>query len=182
MSKKQVVDNNRESTDCDVIDFTLSLSLGAHSLRFFDPIPILMQVIDSVPALQIHCSRIYTILSELFSNALEHGLLHLHSTDKSSAQGFHDYYKKRQQALLNLKEGCIEVHLSFYEDTDGRFLKICMKDSGSGFDVASAFNQESPVYSGRGLSLLRYLCHTLSFSENGTLCEAVYCWHSNCDR
>ena len=53
-----------------------------------------------VPGLRPHSSRLYTILAELYSNALEHGVLGLSSRLKSSSDGFGEYYAQRSLKLM----------------------------------------------------------------------------------
>jgi len=139
-------------------------------------LPILLQVINEVPPLRVHSSRIYTILSEIFSNVLEHGLLKLDSKIKTSADGFHDYYEQRKRALLSLKEGCISFDLSFFDEKEARFLKILMKDSGNGFVEKPPSDIGTEEYCGRGIPLLRSLCHSVTYLEGGRVCEIVYRW------
>jgi hypothetical protein len=50
-------------------------------------------------------------LAELYSNALEHGLLHLDSVLKNSAQGFAKYYALRHERLNALEEGYIRFDI-----------------------------------------------------------------------
>ncbi|MFD1691395.1 hypothetical protein ACFSHR_07155 [Azotobacter chroococcum] len=56
-------------------------------------------------------SVLYTVLAELYSNALEHGVMGLDSSLKRDAQGFAEYYRERRTRLANLYEGYVRFHL-----------------------------------------------------------------------
>jgi CheY-like chemotaxis protein len=64
------------------IHWQMALELGADALRRVDP------MITEIQGLHEHRERLFTVLAELFSNALEHGVLGLRSTLKDSPQGF----------------------------------------------------------------------------------------------
>ena len=56
-----------------------------------------------------HRERLYTIFAELFSNALDHGLLGLDSRMKHTPQCFMAYYAAREHGLATLQDGWIEL-------------------------------------------------------------------------
>jgi two-component system, HptB-dependent secretion and biofilm response regulator len=68
------------------------------TLRTLDPLPQIMQMLTALQGLHAHRERLYTILAELFANALEHGLLGLNSALKQTPQGFVAYYTAREQS------------------------------------------------------------------------------------
>jgi hypothetical protein len=68
------------------------VSWGTESLKLFDPVPLMTHFINQVQGLKPYTNTLNTILAELYSNALEHGLLGLDSSLKNSAQGFARYY------------------------------------------------------------------------------------------
>jgi anti-sigma regulatory factor (Ser/Thr protein kinase) len=125
-----------------------------------------------------HRSRVYTILAELFANALDHGLLGLDSVLKHSPQGFSAYYAAREKALAALQEGSICIALTHTPLERGGKLVIRVVDSGSGFehrcDVAALAT--NTTYSGRGIPLLRSLCDEITYHGAGNDVEAVYVW------
>jgi CheY-like chemotaxis protein len=156
----------------------LSLELQADVLRTLDPLPQIVQMLMDIQGIYNHRSPVYTILAELFANALDHGLLGLDSALKHSPQGFSAYYAAREKALAALQEGHICISLTHTPLERGGKLVIRVVDSGPGFeprfDVAALAT--NTTYSGRGIPLLRSLCNEIIYHGAGNDVEAVYVW------
>ncbi len=155
-----------------------SYRVEGDTLRDFNPIPLLLHVIMEVPELRPYNGQIYTILTELYSNALEHGILGLSSDLKTTPDGFARYYKEREARLRHLDGHAIEFSFSHRMCGVGGVLSLTMKDTGSGFDVTQV-NNTAPAanrFSGRGIPLLRSLCRKLVYSEGGTRVDAEFVW------
>jgi len=88
----------------DAQDWHLAYTFRAASIREHNPLPFLLKVLMEVPGLREHGGSLFTILSELYSNALEHGLLQLDSSLKLNYQGFTHYYQARKERLATLQE------------------------------------------------------------------------------
>ena len=161
-------------------DWSLSLELGPRSLASQNPLPLLQHVVAENPQLRPHAGAIYTVLGELYSNALEHGVMGLDSRLKSSAGGFAAYYDQRARALA-----CLEGHVRFdlrcrVEGGTGE-LSITVTDSGSGFDYSRRLErppgESETTYHGRGMRLLRQFCQSLTYRGCGNEVEALYAWN-----
>ncbi len=61
-------------------DWRMTYELGTSSLKSFRPLPLLHQIIMEGHDLRGHGSLLYTVLAELYNNALEHGVLNIPST------------------------------------------------------------------------------------------------------
>ena len=61
-----------------------------------------------------HWQNLYTVLTELFVNALDHGVLGLSSELKQSAQGFAQYFAERELRLNALETGFIDMSLCLF--------------------------------------------------------------------
>ena len=161
------------------------------TLAQFSPLPLLLHICMEVPGLRRKSSEIYTLLSELYNNALEHGVLGLSSELKSSSSGFSHYYAERERRLSSVAGQSIRFELTHSMNENGGQLRIVCEDSGSGFDISdyvgaidgsdtttgSGANDESDKkYSGRGLMLMQKLGHSLRYSEYGSRAEIVYDW------
>ncbi len=159
-------------------DFSFEYVLGADSLRSTDPLPYILQILTTVPGLNHFSSQIFMILSELYSNALEHGVLNLSSSKKSSHDGFLKYYEERKARLADLKMGYIKFSARIVSDQSQRSLILSVEDSGEGFDFANVQYDLScsELLHNRGLALLNRLCSKLEFSNGGRVVTAHYQW------
>ncbi len=158
-------------------DWRFLFELRNQSLANFDPLPLLVHMLMEVPGLRERFSQIYTLLAELYSNALDHGILGLDSTLKGSPEGFASYYQMRVQRLAAVQTAHIEVRMEHRPQGRGGELILEIADSGPGFDHQGAsFKAKQQGYSGRGLSLIRSLCTDLTYLGCGNRVRAVYRW------
>lgn len=149
------------------------------TLAQFSPLPLLLHICMEVPGLRSKSSDIYTLLAELYNNALEHGVLGLSSELKASSDGFSYYYEERERRLGRVAGHWIRFELTHSMSELGGQLKIVCEDSGSGFDISGLQGRSDGAdtrYSGRGLMLMRKLGHFLRFAEYGNRAEIVYDW------
>ncbi len=168
------VDSNAVSDTCG--QWRISLDLHADALRVSDPVPMLLTQLQEIPGLEEHRSTLYTVLSELYSNALEHGVLRLSSQLKELPDGFERYVAARERQLASLSTGWVRLSAVCAQWRGGGELAIRVEDSGEGFDWR-ALPQEPPSgVHGRGLNLVRGLCRTLDFDNDGSCACATYTW------
>lgn len=163
-------------------EWGMSFDIQPASFRMFDPLPLLLNILVEVPGLRSHSGALYTIISELYSNALEHGVLALDSSLKDTQEGFSAYYQQRQKKLDEVGDGFIRLHLHHNTTDDGGALKIRVEDSGSGFLGAKERLQEEPSvkhYRGRGLTLVDKLCDAVRYLGDGNEVEAVFSWRND---
>lgn len=166
------------SCSVDPMPWRSSLDLGIDTLRGFDPLPLLLHMVMEIQGLDDHRENLYMILAELYSNALDHGLLRLNSALKATPQGFSEYYTMREKALASLREGRIRVDLKHIPADGGGELVIRLEDSGSGFDHRQQMLrfEQNATASGRGIALVRSLCSHVEYHGAGNVVEAVYHW------
>ncbi len=160
---------------------SFSVTLEGPRLLKTDPVPLLINQIQELEGLKDQRRVIFTILSELYINALDHGVLNLDSALKAEPGGFTTYFTEREKRLQELSEGhiTISIHSRLYP-TGGEII-IRIEDSGSGFDYKSYISNikmDSSIPSGRGLMLTRELCKSLAYSEPGNKVEATYAWNN----
>lgn len=160
-------------------DWSMTYELRPQTLREFNPLPLITHLLMEVPGLRPHSGKIYTILSELYSNALEHGVLDLRSELKASADGFARYYLERTEKLAKLEQGHVRFKIDHQPVQDGGVLTIVVEDTGPGFDYEK---KESPQhktegYSGRGLPLINSMCRSVRYLGEGNQVEVVFDWH-----
>jgi DNA-binding response OmpR family regulator len=160
------------------------IELSAERLLQHNPIPLAMNQVQEIEGAGEHWQNLYTILTELFVNALDHGVLKLDSNIKNTPKGFIKYFTEREARLANLTSGFVNIQLSYYALENGGQVYISVKDSGEGFDSYKFFKEginakvENNQFSGRGIKLIDKLCDTIEYSEGGTLVEASYVWEA----
>ena len=173
---------------------------GRHALRFErhfdvealrvpDPLGSIRALIRACPELSHHRTEIDLVVTELFSNALEHGLLALSSSSKQHhAAGFAAYYRERARALAGLTSGGIRVSLEIDAREDGSdrrgqpgrraIIRVADDGEGVGPSLAAALpvptGDASPRASGRGLHLVRSLCAEVTTHDGGRAVEAIF--------
>ena len=159
-------------------NWQVNFDLSGPTLRQVDPVPLLMRVFSEVQGLERHKEILYTVLAELVSNAVEHGILQLDSAIKSSPAGFASYYGERDARLAQLENGYLRVMLNHDALTSGGRLTVRVDDSGPGFDhlAATAGLDTNQSASGRGIRLLRTLCEKVEYAGNGNSVEVSYLW------
>ncbi len=162
------------------LDWSVSFEFRAATLKRFNPLPYLLQLLLEVHGLRAQSGALYSVLAELYSNALEHGVLGLDSSLKRDASGFTLYYQQRNARLDELQDGYVRVHLQVAPKDDGGCLTIRVEDSGKGFDVERVMAR--PVdgirLSGRGISLIRQLGRNASWSDEGRSARVEFFWEA----
>ncbi len=157
-------------------DWRMTYELRASSLKSFHPLPLLHQIIMEGHDLRGHGSLLYTVLAELYNNALEHGVLNMPSSQKGGEGDFAKYYKHYQKALEELEEGFVRFECESSERNGEIEMTICVIDSGTGFDYHKVRFEKQTAdgqYHGRGLELINQLCSSLTFKGNGNAIEVV---------
>ena len=169
--------------------WSYQLNLTDKLLKSVNPIPLVMNQINDIEGPGEHWQSLFTILTELYINGLDHGVLGLNSSLKNSDEGFTQYFHERTKRLENLGNSTtfipthfIYITLKCFPFLNGGKVVINIKDSGKGFDLLKVIKQECVnksdeiKLSGRGIELVNQLCDTLEYNENGTLVTASYTW------
>ncbi len=154
------------------------VTLDAAALKQSEPIATVMQVIDTVQGLGSIRTPLFTVLAELFSNALEHGVLGLDSETKQGPNGFSEYYEERLRRLEALQEATLVIDCRHEPDGDGGVLTIRVGHDGAGFDpnAVGRSGTDEGQFKGRGIRLVRSLCETLHYQNGGRQAVASYRW------
>jgi len=154
----------------------MSLEMGPENLRS-DPLRLVEKMLMEAWELRKHKEDIYLILAELFSNALDYGVLGLDGAMKKSPEGFDEFFSLRQKALETLETGWVNIEVEFTPHPDELVLSIRVEDSGPGFDhsfIGECAFSENITCRGRGIQLLGSMCKSLRYNEKGNCVEAVY--------
>lgn len=163
------------------IEWTMGLEVNPSSFKVFDPLPLLLNVLMEVPSLRAFSSTLYTILAELYTNALEHGVLKLDSDLKKTSDGFSEYYELREQRINQVVDGFVRIQINHKTNENGGLLKVRIEDSGDGFnhEARAADTLSSLGYCGRGIALVEKLCGTVTYLGCGNIVEVDFSWISD---
>jgi CheY-like chemotaxis protein/anti-sigma regulatory factor (Ser/Thr protein kinase) len=161
--------------------WSVELTLEARQLLDYNPLFSAMNLFNELGAVEAENQDLYIILSELLSNAVDHGLLGLDSALKRSPEGFAEYYQRREAALAALEGGKIRLMLGYEPEAEGTAITIEIADHGPGFDYAATLAQaaegDPEGCSGRGIALVRSLCEELEYRPPGNRVRARYRAH-----
>ena len=152
-------------------DFSVSLSIA--DMRTSNPVSKLSELLGSMPYISRHKGVLHVLLTEIYSNSLEHSILNLESMVKKDEDQFDGYYKKRDEALLKLKDGFINFDFKFFHDDDSHYLDIHVRDSGCGFQKNDLKSTDEQLH-GRGLEIIRNFSENMSFSDDGKTFHLLY--------
>ena len=157
-------------------EWSASISFDATSLKESNPVPLLLNMVNGINVIHGHKERLYTVLSEFFTNSLDHGLLCLQSSLKSSPDGFQEYFSQREKRLDELTDAKISITMEQkYTDNDWVII-MNVKDSGKGFNVSqkSKTLKSNSGLSGRGIALVKKICKSVEYNDIGNEVCAVY--------
>lgn len=172
VSEDVCVDDSSEQPPT-TLPWELSVHLGPDELKSINPTQQIVKLLANASGLNVHQDYISTILTELYSNSLEHGVLKLDSELKADDEGFIEYYSQRALRLSSLDSGWVTISIKF----DDPHVTLRVHDSGDGFDYVakqSADHHSEDDCFGRGTNIVAALCESVSYSHNGSCIEAVY--------
>ena len=161
-------------------DWKLSLRFNGKRLRETNPVPILVSYLMEMEGLERQRQSLFTVMTELYINALDHGVLGLDSRLKSDPAGFEAYFQTREQRLAVLDDGYVIFNIAVEQDSTRRSIVLRIEDSGDGFDIGSTGPEPDGrlALAGRGLVLIRELCDSLEYHGKGNIAIARYSWNT----
>jgi CheY-like chemotaxis protein/anti-sigma regulatory factor (Ser/Thr protein kinase) len=174
-SSGELFDAGEEYHRAESIPWLLDMQLQGADLKNTNVVNQVMSFVSSIQGIELHQDKIFMIVSELYSNSLEHGVLGLDSNLKQDADGFEKYYQLREQRLEKVEGHFIKIRFE-YRRGEPNILLLNFLDSGEGFDYEALnekLNQEDDAH-GRGVSLLRSLCSYVQYSDEGRSVTACY--------
>lgn len=114
------------------------------------------------------CDALFSVLTELYLNGLEHGVLQLDSKMKEQSNGFADYYALKDRRLQMISgDDFVEIKLSL--NVRNRQVEVFVVDSGCGFEYESlngGLQGNNKLY-GRGIDIVGSLCSEVIFKGRG---------------
>lgn len=155
------------------VPLKIIIDLHAEHIKSTDPIVDLVSVVTNrLNLFGIH-SKLFSVLSELYNNAIDHGVLELDSELKQSDSGFFKYFTLREEKLSMLENANVVITAEYLPDENA--LAIRIKDSGKGFKQQFKSNLDDVEKSyGRGISLVKELCESVEYSNKGNTVDVVF--------
>jgi hypothetical protein len=147
------------------------LMLTMQQIKKLNVVPLLLEIVQRIEKDEERGGEIFMILSELFNNALDHGVLKLDSKLKHSEAGMEKYFEERAERLANSQTGHIQLNLKKVLGNDGSaLLRIQVCDSGEGFDFERVSKEVAANTSlhGRGVVLLYNVCRSVQYFNGGS--------------
>lgn len=135
---------------------------------------LLLSVCDSFGIRYPHF-KLQLLISELVSNAIDHGVLALKSRLKDTSSGYESYLLERSKRMQVLSDGSVSLTAEWADDS---VLRISVRDSGEGFNysalgvVPGLVGDDACKPYGRGLGIISSLCKSVSHLGNGN-CTVV---------
>lgn len=159
----------RAAPKASVENWRFGLTLDAGELRRVDLVPVLLGLTRTLRAGQEAAGALFVVLSELVTNAIDHGLLALDTAIKDEPDGFDRYLELRAQRLGWLEKGEVSVAV----ECAGGCIQVAVSDSGPGFDVQEVQGRDAAGRrGGRGLALVASLSSSLEFRGTGNVVVA----------
>jgi len=160
-----------------ILPWSIQLLLTPDDLRETDCLSQLISLVCSIEGAYGCKDILATVITELFTNCLEHGILLLESIEKMTNDGQLDYYKKRQERLGELQSGEIRFYAKI-DEHDKRKIEMTFTDNGPGFNT----NKDTSLsgyqkYHGRGIELVSSLCEKMTYSDGGRSVSVIYILH-----
>lgn len=167
-----------ENKDEDIIKdnalpWSISVPLTIKDMHSSNTVKKLSNILSSMPYLSRHNGVLHVLLSEIYSNSLEHSILNIKSIVKTDNKNFVEYYKKRDAALMKLEDDSIVFNFNFIVDESNHYLEIQVTDSGSGYKNGELESSDEMLH-GRGLNIISSFSEKISFSEDGKTLNVLY--------
>ncbi len=171
-------DRLQNSKSIKALAWKAMMEFDIQALRNLNPVPVLVNSLMEIQGIKDHQQTIFMIVTELFANALDHGVLKLDSAIKQSPEGFMRFYELKEERLKTTERGYIRILFNHQPTATGGRLTIRVKDSGDGFDrdATLARLNSNTGYSGRGIRLLETLCNQITYQGRGNRVTAVFDW------
>lgn len=152
--------------------FSLDYQVRGLSLATTDIGGIILHLLSDAAVPQQVCTKAFSVVTELFLNSFEHGILRLNSALKQQDEGFVQYYEEKEQRSSELSgDDYVQVVISW--DASKLQLLMSVADSGAGFAYGQHQAQSSEQFHGRGLQLVTSLTSALTFNSAGNQVNVV---------
>lgn len=155
----------------------IDISLDTEEIKKENILPILLTWLRQIGVSEQHSQRLFLIFTELYNNAVDHGLLQLDSNLKTLSEGFRAYLKKRSKRLSELEDASVDIKIERISEINEDKLYLEIRDSGDGFDFRPFLKKEFGDIvrpSGHGISLVKGLAKEMVYKNNGNEVHVTY--------
>jgi anti-sigma regulatory factor (Ser/Thr protein kinase) len=154
--------------------FEWSLRLSGLQLESCEIPPLCNHFLQQVGVDQQLCQKIFAVLAEMVSNALDHGVLGLSSDIKENPDGFMQYFYEREERLKSLTDkDFVTLSMQWLPGDGDGCLLVEVEDSGKGYMPKSKVDEATAKYSGRGTSLIQKLSESVEIIAPGNKIRAT---------
>lgn len=151
--------------------FVCDFKISGHCLNALNPPTELVELLLHLTVPQELCNKAFAVLTELYLNAFEHGVLKLDSAIKQQEDGFFQFYQQKEEVCSELTMAD-EIYIHLQWDAENSKLHLEIKDSGLGFKHSADLNSELQSY-GRGLSMVAKLSNEFEVIGRGNHMKVV---------
>ena len=173
--QKKLSDISRKE-NCIDGNWEFSLHLDHQNLKKEDAIPVIISMLMDIDKKNINREVLLLIVTEMFTNALDYGVLKLESAEKNTFEGFEKYYEKKRTRLQALSEGYININFCQEVSINGGELSVSVEDSGDGFNASKEMNDTTENMANKihGLKLIKSFCKSVDFNDKGNEIRVVF--------
>lgn len=158
----------------DIGEFSWSVKITGKKIANCELPPLCNKFLRYIDLNQYFCQIVFLVVSEMVSNAIDHGILKLDSTLKDAPEGFARYFAERERRLSQLTSNdAIELRLEWVAGACQHQLLLSVKDSGAGYVHVDQNISDNLGLSGRGLELIRSLAKSVEVIAPGNMIKAV---------
>jgi CheY-like chemotaxis protein len=158
------------------------LKFDAEYLRKANPIPLIVGYFSTYLDFRGHDQTMFIILTELFLNSLDYGLLDMDSSGSYKPKELDHHYKEREKRLKNLQDGFIEIKASATHIGPRMYIELGIIDSGQGFNFKSILHKQKDCSDSqqhrRGIGFLGSICDHIEYQEPGNAVDVIFSWQA----
>jgi len=158
----------------DIGDFSWSVKISGRKIATCEIPPLCNKFLQYLGINQVFCQITFLVVSEMVSNAIDHGILKLDSSMKEATDGFNQYFSERDRRLSHLTDAdFIELKLVWDAGVTAPHLEVSVRDSGSGYNYQERIANGDTLLFGRGLQLIRNLTQQVDIYPPGNMIKAI---------
>lgn len=176
--------SNRADTDVRIDSDTkgnwrLSMELSGQSLLSVDPVQVITEQYRKLDEKVVEIDRLEEILSVLYNNALNHGVLELSRVDQEIVKFDESDIVETKNQYYKLDNGFVRIELKHVGVPGSSSLLLRLEDSGKGFDYSGFISDICKDPGGKtvknksGIAFARDLSQSMHYSGKGNRVEVV---------